>query len=206
MKALEQILTPVSSWVTPLGPHPLLLHKWKIWAFNKGHSPLPSEISCPVMWQMLIEHINRQGSRPKLQSGIVEPTHCCFWRKSISHTRPPTPSPGLNSSESTSLHSPHKNTYQPRHLPTPNVTRVRSKISAMTSHFVLCNTKFHLLIFDTKEMLCLWLCNFMSTLNFLNAKYFFPCPNILFLEQAWSNAPLWKRACQRAYHCAIEAL
>lgn len=92
---------------------------------------------------MLIKHINRQGSCPKLQSVILEQTHCYFWGKSVSYTCPPTPSPGLCICQQRApLHSPHKNTDQPQPLTTQNVTRVWGKISANTSHFFLATLNF----------------------------------------------------------------
>lgn len=88
----------------------------------------------------------------------------------------------------------------------------KSKISAMTSHF-FWNMKFHVLIFDTKGMFCLWLCNFMPIWNFLNAKYSLPCPNIPSLTRVAQcpcpvkdSSPVCVASCHRNFSKAPDHL
>jgi hypothetical protein len=109
-----------------------------------------------------------------------------FWGNSVFFRFSPIPLPGPC--------SPHHRTplfTQQSHLSTRNVTA--GKIGAKTSHLLLCDVNFYLLIFDHREMFCLWLCNFC--LQYSKCQVFFPLskhssfPNkVQHMHAAWHQA------------------
>lgn len=114
------------------------------------------------------------------------------------------PKPG-HSSESTLLHSLHKNAHQPQHLRTQNITNLSSKFRAKTTLFF---ATLNFTSWSSTPNRCLPMKTLQfyvyTTISFLNAKYSSSHPNI-FSHQHGPGAVLphqWRRACQCACHSA----
>lgn len=80
-----------------------------------------------AFWNDVDKTRNRQGSCPKVGSGILEQHTIFKGRVFLIPVLRALPRPVCSSSGSTIPHSLQKNTYQPQHFRTWNVTRLRGK-------------------------------------------------------------------------------